>query len=380
MRTELLSKQIKEQAEFKIFAQEFIKPYADDCDKKEKIDPKIIEALASKGYLGSMLPAEYGGMDLDSVSIGLLNEEIGKVCSSSRSLLTVHGMVSLAIYRWGTKEQKEYWLPRMCKGEVIGAFGLTEPNVGSDAKSIEATAEVIDGQYALNGKKKWITMGQIADIFLIIAQCNNKPTAFLVEKNTPGFSIKPITGLIGARASMLAEISMENCCIPIENIVGLEGTGLSHIAMSSLDYGRYTIAWGCVGLAQACLDECIKYGRNRKQFGSYLRQHQLIQKMITEMVVNIKAARLMCINAGYLRDSGDPDSIMETWNAKYFSSKIVNQVAGDALQIHGANGCSDKFPIERYYRDAKINEIIEGTSQMHEVLIATYTFRNYSRD
>jgi alkylation response protein AidB-like acyl-CoA dehydrogenase len=183
---------------------------------------------------------------------------------------------------------------------------------------------------------------------------------------------------MGARASMIAEVIMENCRIPKENIVGAVGTGLSHVAMSSLDYGRYTVACGCVGLAQACLDESLRYARRRRQFGQALRKNQLIQKIITEMVVNIEAARLLCLNAGYLKESGDPDSIMAIWNAKYFASKMAVQVASDAVQIHGANGCCRDYPVERYYRDAKINEIIEGTNQMHEVMIATNAFRGYA--
>lgn len=375
MKIELTAEQTKYQEDFKEFTSEEIIPYAEQNDQEERISSNIIHKIAEKGYLGSMISTQYGGMGLDMITLGLLNEEIGKGCSSVRSLLTVHGMVALAIERWGTQEQKERWLPKMAKGEVIGAFGLTEPNVGSDAKSIEMNAILTGDSYVLNGRKKWITMGQIADIFLIFSKCEDKPTAFLIERNSPGFSVKPINGLMGVKASMVAELIMEDCCIPQDSIVGRIGTGLSHVALSSLDYGRYTIAWGCVGLGQACLEESLKYSRKRKQFGDVLRKNQLIQKMITEMVVNVKAARMLCYNAGYLKEVGDPDTIMETWNAKYFASTMVNKAASDAVQIHGANGCCRDYPVERYYRDAKINEIIEGTSQMHEVLIATNAFR-----
>nr|WGD91958.1 acyl-CoA dehydrogenase family protein [Bacillus subtilis] len=171
---------------------------------------------------------------------------------------------------------------------------------------------------------------------------------------------------------MLGEIKFSHCRIPKENLIGRIGTGLSHIALSCLDYGRYTIAWGCVGLAQACLEHSLHYARTRKQFGSAIGENQLIQKMLTEMVVQVKVARLLCINAGELKDEGSPDSIMETWNAKYYASSMAVKVANDAVQIHGANGCSGDYPVERYYRDAKINEVIEGTSQMHEVMIANH--------
>jgi glutaryl-CoA dehydrogenase (non-decarboxylating) len=377
MKIELTPEQIVWQDEFREFVDNEIIPHAEQNDREERINQGMIGKLAEKGYLGSMLAKEYGGMGLDMVTLGLLNEEVGRGCSSVRSLLTVHGMVALAIERWGSREQRDKWLYRMAKGEIIGAFGLTEPNVGSDAKSIESTAVPADDGYILNGRKKWTTMGQLADIFLVYAICNEKPTAFIVENDAPGFSRKPMNGLLGARASMIAELNFDNCRLPKENLVGREGIGLSHVALSALDYGRYTIAWGCVGLGQACLEESVRYTRKRKQFGQPLRQHQLIQKMITEMVVSVKAARLLCFNAGYLKEIGDPDSIMETWNAKYFASKMAVKVAGDAVQIHGGNGCYREYPVERHFRDSKINEIIEGTSQMHEVLIATNAFRHY---
>lgn len=377
MRIELTREQMEHQEKFREFVTDEIAEGAGQFDREEKIPGEVIKKISEKGYLGSMISREYGGMGWDSITIGLLNEEFGKACSSVRSILTVHGMVALAIQRWGSDEQKDYWLPRMAKGEVIGAFGLTEPQVGSDAKSVETTAIKADGKYILNGTKKWITMGQIADLFLIFAQCEGKVTAFLVPRDAPGLMIKPLGGLVGMRASMTAELKMEDCSIDEVNIIGKIGTGLSHVALSSLDYGRYTVACGCIGIAQACLEQSIRYSRERIQFGQPIRKYQSIQKMITEMVVNTEAARLLCQKAGYLRDIGDPDSIMQVWTAKYFASIMVNKVANDAVQIHGANGCSREYPIERYMRDARIAEIIEGTTQMHEILISSNAFRNY---
>lgn len=311
------------------------------------------------------------------VTIGILNEEVGRGCSAARSLLTVHGMVELAILRWGSEEQRKEWLPCLAKGEKLGAFALTEPEVGSDAKSIETTAVLEDEFYVINGKKKWITLGQIADVFLVFAKIDNKPTAFIVDRNTPGLTIKALKGLMGARASMVSELTFNNCRVPAKNIVGIKGTGLTHVAMTCLDYGRYTIACGCVGIAQSCMEESVRYSKKRKQFGEPLRKNQLIQKMISEMVVNIKAARMLCYNAGCLKDNLEHDSIMETWNAKYFASTILQKVVSDAVQIHGAIGCLAGNVVERCYRDSKINEIIEGTSQMHEVLIANNAMRTF---
>ncbi|WP_339186107.1 acyl-CoA dehydrogenase family protein [Paenibacillus sp. FSL R5-0490] len=380
MKVELNAEQLMWQEQFKDFVDNEIIPYASLNDSEERIHPELLAKITEAGYLGSMLPKEYGGTELDNITIGILNEEVGRGCSSVRSLLTVQGMVGLAILRWGTEQQRQYWLPALATGTTLGSFGLTEPSVGSDAKSIETTA-VLDGdEYILNGHKKWITMGQLADVFLILAQCENKPTAFIVERDSIGFSVEPMSGLLGARASMIAELKMDSCRIPKENLLGQVGTGLSHVALPCLDYGRYTIACGCVGLAKACLDASVHYANSRIQFGRAIRENQMIQKMITEMSVNMKAARMLCYRAGYLRDVGDPESIMETWTAKYFASTMVNKVASDAVQIHGANGCHRDYPVERYYRDARINEIIEGTTQMHEILIATQEVVTHRRE
>ncbi|WP_313560437.1 acyl-CoA dehydrogenase family protein [Ruminiclostridium cellobioparum] len=373
---ELTSEQKESKEMFREFTETEVIPNANRFDAEEHLSEDIISKMSKKGYLGSIIPRSYGGSEMDNITVGILNEELGRGCSSVRSVITVHSMVALAILKWGNKEQREYWLPQMASGEVISAFGLTEPNIGSDAKSIETTARLDGDTYILNGSKKWISLGQIAKMFLIFAQYEGKPTAFLIEKDRPGLNIKPISGLLGVKASMVAEVEIKECRIPKENLLGREGVGLSHVALNSLDLGRYTIAWGCVGLAQACLEECIKYSRKRKQFGQVLRQHQLIQKIISEMVVNVKAARLLCLNAGYLKSIGDPDSIMETWNAKYFASKTAYKVSGDAVQVHGANGCINDNPVSRFYRDSKVMEIIEGTSQMHEVLIAMNAFRS----
>jgi alkylation response protein AidB-like acyl-CoA dehydrogenase len=286
-------------------------------------------------------------------------------------------MVAQALFKWGNTFQKENWLPKLASGEVIAAFALSEPNVGSDAKSIETTATQSGNFYVLNGQKKWITYGQIADVFLVFAQCEGKPSAFLVEKNSPGLTIKPIFGMLGVRGSMLAELHLHDCKIPSENLLCRQGFGFSHVASSALDYGRYSVAWGCVGIAQACLDACLQYTSQRQQFGVYLKEHQLIRQMITEMLVNVKAARLLCYQAGYLKDSGDPKSIMETSIAKYFASTTATKAANDAVQIHGGNGCSREYSVQRYWRDAKIMEIIEGSTQIQQITIAEYGYQEH---
>jgi glutaryl-CoA dehydrogenase (non-decarboxylating) len=377
MKLELTSQQKNAQAEFREFVDAEVVSQANQYDQQEYTPSDLVQKFAQKRYLGAVLPKEFGGEAMDMITYGLLNEEIGRGCSSLRSLLTVHCMVSHALCKWGNKSQKNYWLPKLASGEIIAAFALSEPNVGSDAKSVETTATLSGDAYILNGHKKWITYGQIADVFLVFAQCEGKPSAFLVEKNSPGLSIKPIFGMLGVRASMLAELQLNDCRIPQENLVGRLGFGFSYVASSALDYGRYSVAWGSVGIAQACLSACIRYTSDRKQFGVYLKEHQLIRQMITNMIANIKAARLLCYQAGYLKEIGDPSSIIETSIAKYFTSTIASQVASDAVQIHGGNGCSSEYPVERYLRDAKIMEIIEGSTQIQQVTIAEYAYQEY---
>ncbi|MDZ8067337.1 MAG: acyl-CoA dehydrogenase family protein [Nostoc sp. DedQUE08] len=377
MKIELTSQQKDDKSKFRGFVNEEIIPHANSFDQEECTSSKVIEKFAHQGYLGAILPEEFGGKSMDIITYGLLNEEIGRGCSSLRSLLTVHSMVSYALCRWGNKSQKEYWLPKLSSGQVIAAFALSEPNVGSDAKSIETTATLSGDYYVLNGNKKWITYGQIADVFLVFAQCSGKPSAFLVEKNSPGFSIQPISGILGVRASMLAQLNFLDCRIPKENLVGRLGFGFSYIASSALDYGRYSVAWGSVGIAQACLEDCIQYTSERKQFDVYLKEHQLIRQMITEMIVNVKAARLLCYQAGYMKEIGDPNSITETSIAKYFASTTATKVANDAVQIHGANGCTNEYSVARYFRDAKIMEIIEGSTQIQQITIADYGYQEY---
>lgn len=377
MQIELTTQQKEAKAKFRAFTDEEIVPYADRADREEHTSREVIERVAQQSYLGAIIPKERGGSGMDMITYGLLNEEMGRGCSSVRSLLTVHSMVAQAILKWGSKFQKEHWIPKMASGEVIAAFGLSEPNVGSDAKKVETTATVSEEFYVLNGQKKWITYGQIADIFLIFAQCEGKPTAFIIEKNTPGLSVKPIFGMLGTRASMLAELYLNDCRIPRENLVCKEGFGFSHVASCALDCGRYSVAWGCIGITQACLEACIQYTSKRKQFDVYLKEHQLIRQMITEMIANVKAARLLCYQAGYLKEIGDSKSIMETSIAKYFASTTATKVASDAVQIHGGYGCSSEYSVQRYFRDSKIMEIIEGSTQIQQITIAEYGYQEY---
>ena len=371
----LTKEQQQKQAEFHMFAQENIKPLAHQIDQKEIVPSELITKIAQQGYLGAHMPRQYGGTEMDMITYGLLNKELGAACSSTKSLLTVHGMVLQAINRWGTQDQKKLWLSDMVCGKKLGAFGLTEPDYGSNAGGINTAAVSTGQEYILNGTKLWISFGQIADIFLLFADLHGQKTAFLIPRNTEGLSIYPIKGLLGLRGTMSARLVLNNCRISKENLLGRAGTGISHVALDALNLGRYTVAWGCVGLIQACLQDTIKYAKRRRQFGHALSMHQLIQKMIANMSVNLSAAQLLCIHAGTLLEDRDPNCIQEVCKAKYFSAAAAQKSASDAVQVHGANGCSVEYAVSRYYRDAKIMEIIEGTTQMHEIMIANQVIK-----
>lgn len=376
MRIELTEQQARAKAEFRAFVDQEIAPHAAQFDQEERVPDSVIRKLAREGYLGKVVPAQHGGTGDDMITFGLLNEELGRGCSSIRSLLTVHSMAAFSIMKWGSKEHKSRWLPQLVRGDLIGAFALSEPNVGSDAKSVETAARLVGDSYVLNGRKRWMTFGQIADIFLLFGQIDGKVTAFLVEKDSPGFSVEPIRGILGTRGSMLAELRLENCEIPKENRIGGIGFGLAAVGTSTLDIGRYSVAWGSVGIAQACLEACVSYTSQRTQYGVPIKDHDLVRQMMTNMITNTRAARLLCLQAGYLKDSGDPRTVMDTWIAKYFASTSAMKIATDAVQIHGANGCSSEYPVERYFRDAKIMEIIEASTQLQQINIAQYAYEN----
>lgn len=368
MQMELSPAQKEARLRFRGFVQEHIRPYAAQWDRDEAVSPKVIDHLRSLGYLGSPVRRSEGSMD--PITYGLLTEEIARGCSSVRSLLTVHDMVSIGIWRWGCTELKAEFAESVAHGDLLCALALSEPEAGSDAANVATEAVFEDGEYVLSGTKRWTTFGQIADLFLVLARCEEKLTAFLVPANSPGVSRKPMSGIIGTRASLLAEIVLDDCRVPKHYMLGKVGFGLSHVISTALDHGRYSVAWGSVGIAQACLDACLHYTSSRRQFGCALRDHQLVQRMLTEMIVQTRAARLLCYRAGYLRSTGDPGAYAETLVAKYFASRTAVRSANDAVQLHGANGMSDEYPVGRYLRDAKVMEIIEGSTQIQQVAIA----------
>ena len=381
MNLELSPEQRAARAEFRAFVAAEIAPHADRWDREAATPAALIDQLRERGYLGSNVAREWGGTGRDMIAYGLLTEEIGKGCSSVRSLLTVHDMVAHAIQRWGSPAQKQRYLPAMARGEILGALALSEPEAGSDAKSVQTTAVLSeDGAgdaWVLDGRKKWTTYGQLAGLFLVLAQADGKPTAFLVERETPGVAVRPLHGITGTRASMLAEIFFEGCRVPKENLLGRPGFGVSHVISAALEHGRYSVAWGSVGIGQACLDASKAYAAGRRQFGVPIADHQLIRRMLTNMIVEVRAARLLCLRAGWLRDAGDPGASGEIMVAKYYASTMATRAANDAVQIHGANGCSEDYPVGRYLRDSRVMEIIEGSTQIQQITIPLFELQEF---
>ena len=361
---------VKQQRFFYQFIEQSLHSHSKIFDKEQYIPRDFFYTLAQQGFLGACIPEQFGGQDWDELTLGLMHEVFAKELCSLANILTVIGMVSRSLIQFGSEVQKKTWLPQIATGKTLAALALTESNIGSDLEHVETQLFDVGEEFILKGNKKYITLGQLADLFLVLANFQGKPTTVLIEKDTPGLIVSPMTDFLGLRSNMLAELFFDNCKIPKTNLLGNIGIGLTHVTQTALDEGRYTTACGCVGLGQACLDAARTYAQERKQFNRSLDEHQLIQKMITEMIVQIKAARELCFYAGILRQQKNTAYIAETLVAKYFASKMVVFVSNHAMQIFGAAGFDETYPVERYYRDAKAMEIIEGTSQMHEILIS----------
>ncbi|MFN2587587.1 MAG: acyl-CoA dehydrogenase family protein [Actinomycetota bacterium] len=365
-------------AEFRSFSRTEIAPRAAAFDRAGGIDEDLVTKLAGAGYLGATIGEEHGGPAMDDVTFGLLCEEVGASCSSVRSLLTVQNMVAGAVSRWGDARQKDAWLPRLASGEIVAAFCLTEPEAGSDAASVRTSFDDAGDEWVVTGRKLWVTFGLRADVFLVIGRAAAGPVAALVPRETSGLELQPVTGLLGLRAAMLAEVRLGGCRIPKAATLARPGFGFSHVASVTLDHGRYSVAWGCVGIARACLDASVAYATERVQFGAPLREHQLIRRMIADMKVESDAARLLCLDAGRLRTARDQRAMSATIAAKYFAAKILPGITNDAVQVHGANGADPAYAVERNFRDAKIMQIIEGTDQMHQLNLSEGAFREHA--
>lgn len=357
------------------FAQRRIVPVARENDEKEKYPADIVAEMGELGMFGGPIPEEYGGAGLDYISYAIMNEEISKACSSVRTVLSVQiSLVATTLLKWGSEAQKKKYLPKLCTAEWIGCFGLTEPDVGSDAQHLKTFAEKTSTGWKLNGQKIWISNGGVAQLALVIAQTDRenprKMAAFLVETDLPGFEARTMHGKLGLRSSNTAELFLANVEVPDDALMGEVGDGFK-VAMSALDNGRYSVGAGCLGIAQGSLEASVAYAKERRTFGKPIAAHQLVQDMIARMVVDIDASRLLLYRAGELKNAGRPNT-RETSIAKYYCTEAALRCANDAIQIHGGMGYSNEYPVERYMRDARVATIYEGTSQIQKLIIAGF--------
>ena len=355
--------------EFKDFIKTNVEPYASKWDYNQEMPDDFLSLLGSAGYLGSNIPTEFGGKGWDFVTFGLLNEAVGRGISSLTDLLTIQAMVSSTLIKWGTSEQKSKWLEPLARGEIIGAFSLTEPNVGSAIQSLETKINKHGDKYILNGRKRWTSYGEKAGLFLIFGKDEDKSIACLLSKDTPGLEISPIKNMMGFRAAHMAQLNFHEIEIPESDIVGKPGFALSHVASIGLHYGRISTSCSALGLLRACFEESVIYSSKRKIGNKFVGEEGMIRTLIARMGTDLHAASLLCYSACKAEDEHTPDVYEKVQMAKYFTSKAVVRAASDAVQIQGANGCHESSNVARYYRDSKIMEIIEGTTQIHERML-----------
>jgi butyryl-CoA dehydrogenase len=356
------------------FTEKEIVPRVRDNDRNHHFDTELVAKIAQQGYLGAIVPTEYGGAGLDYLTYGVIVEEIGRGDSSMRTVVSVQtSLVSSAIVRWGTEAQKQRILPKLCSGEWLGCFGLTEPDTGSDAANQRTRATRTDSGWVINGAKMWISMGNHADVAMIFAQTDPEKAhkglaCFLVETDgNAGYQPQEIHGKMGLHGSDTAAISLSDCEVPEDAMLGEIGDGFK-IAMTSLESGRYSVAAGCVGICQGCVDYSVNYAKERRQFGRPIASFQLVQGMLAEMKVKTDAARMLVYRAGYLKDTGQPNST-ETSIAKLYASESAVECANTAIQVLGGSGYVDDHPVERYFRDVRVTTLYEGTSQIQKLII-----------
>jgi len=346
---------------------------ARENDRNEHFDVELVRKIADQGYLGAIVPRDYGGAGLDYLTYGLVVEEIGRGDSAMRTVISVQtSLVCSSILRWGTEEQKHHYLPKLCSGEWLGCFGLTEPDTGSDAANQRTRARKTDGGWVINGAKMFISLGNHAKVAMIFAQTDPERAhrglaCFLVDTDQPGFQPQEIHHKMGLRGSDTAAISLDDVEAPDEAMLGEVGDGFK-IAMSALDSGRYSVAAGCVGICQGCVDASVRYSKERQQFGRPIASFQLVQAMIADMAVDTDAARMLVWRAGYLKDTGQPNTT-ETSIAKLYATEAAIRCANNAIQVHGGSGYVDDYPVERYLRDVRVTTLYEGTSQIQKLII-----------
>lgn len=359
------------------FGESVVVPDVARRDREAISDRNMLDRMAEAGITGLAIPAEYGGSGTDYISLGIACEELERADTSARVVMSVHsGLHALTLLQWGTEEQRRRFLPKLASGEHFGAFGLTEPNAGSDAVNIRTKARRDGDSYVLNGEKTWISLSDYADRFLVIASLENAPqgvapyVALIVSRKLAGFSSRPLKGKLGVRAGNTGQIMFENVRVPIDCRLGDEGDGFK-VAMSALDHGRYTVAAGSVGIITACLDACVAYCHERKVGGEEIGRKQLVQQMIANMAAGRDIGRLLYSQVGWMKNMGMRHT-REVSMAKWQNCNFAFQAAHDAVEIHGAYGYCDEFPVERYFRNARGAMIYEGTREIHTLVQAEY--------
>lgn len=355
--------------EFKTFVAGNVEPFVEQWDLEQRLPNSILTKLAQQGFLGCSLPPEYEGQGWDVVTFGLLNEALGRGSSALTDVLTVQAMVSMTLLKWGTTEQKRKWLPPLARGEMIAAFAMTEPGAGSDLQSLATEFTRKPDGLILDGKKRWISCAQFAAVYLVFGKLEQRPVACLVPRESPGLRVEPITDLMGFRAAGLAQLHFEDVEVPSANLVGKPGFALSHIAPVGLHYGRISTACSALGLLRGCFEESIAHAAKRKIGDKTVGEFGMIRSLIARMGTDLEAASLLCHNACQAEDEHLPEVFEKAFMAKYFTSRAAVRAASDAVQIRGASGCHASSPTSRFYRDAKIMEIIEGTTQIHEDML-----------
>ncbi|HLE78609.1 MAG TPA: acyl-CoA dehydrogenase family protein [bacterium] len=362
------------------FAQTEVAPRIRELDRAQQFDRSILTKMAGLGILGLSVPESYGGAGLDYMSLGLACEELEYVDTSLRVILSVHlGLNSLSVLAWGTEAQRREFLTPQARGERIAAYGLTEPAAGSDAVGIQATAVRDGSHYILNGEKTWMSLADVADHFLVFAWTDREKqrrrdhsglSAFLITREMRGVSTSTIHGKLGIRAGNTGSIVMEEVRVPASHRLGEDGEGF-RLAMFALDQGRFTVAAGATGLIRACLDASVRYAAERRTFGRPIGEHQLVKEMIAGMTRDYEVSRLLYLRAGWMKNQGLRNT-RETSLAKWYATTASERAAGDAVEIYGAYGYSDEYPVERFYRNAKGGVIYEGTREIHTLLQADY--------
>ena len=359
------------------FATTQVAPVAEKNDREHLFPTDLVRQAAEEGLMGATVAEQYGGSEFGTMGISLITEELARACASTAVTISVHGsLVCAPIGRFGSEDLKQRYLPKLASGEMLGAYALTEANAGSDAANQQAKAEKVGDKWVLNGTKLWITSGAHADLFVVFARTSQEEkkhqgiTAFVVEKESKGIRAGKLEEKCGIRSSSTTEIILENCEVPESNVLGEVGGGFK-IAMDTLDGGRIGIASQSLGIAQACLEASTKYSQEREQFGRPIASFQAIQWKLARMATDIELGRLLTRKAAWLRDRGEPCS-KEAAMAKLHCSVMCNRAADEAVQIHGGAGYTTDFPVERYFRDARITEIYEGTTEIQHLVIAKH--------